>query len=76
MNELAEYLKKHGTAAQLAVKTGLPASLISRYKRGKMPITLRSALLINQATDGKVRAEDMVIDAWERQAIQYLRGRA
>lgn len=73
MNELHEYLAGHGKAAELAGKTGIPAPSISRIKAGKMGVTLQKAILIEIATDSKVKAEGLIKNSEDQLVLAYLR---
>lgn len=75
MNDLQKYLEERGASSKLAKATGLPQSIISRYRTGKYPVSLRSAILIEKCTEGAVRAESMLTEVNDVEAVKFIRGR-
>jgi transcriptional regulator with XRE-family HTH domain len=60
MNKLDAYLKRPGvSASQLAEQVGCDAATIWRLRKGR-PASLRVAIAIERATDGNIRASDLV----------------
>jgi DNA-binding transcriptional regulator YdaS (Cro superfamily) len=58
---LQKYLEKEKfTPSAWARQIGVSQPVITRYLAGKRGLSLRSALLIQEATQGEVRAEDLV----------------
>lgn len=76
---LENYLAKHGNAAALSRMTGMTAPTISRLKSGRIDMTLRSALLIEVATKGEVKVEDLLSRQDDLELVQTfaaMRGKA
>lgn len=69
---LNERLADWGAAEKLARKVGVSAAAISRIRSGKATASLGLALLIEQHTG--VRAESMISDTRDLQALIYVRG--
>ena len=76
MDELKNYLQRHGAAVRLADRSGLAPAVISKYRSGRLAMSLRSAILIEKATDGELRAETLLAHPQDIEAIDYLRGKA
>lgn len=72
---LDTYLKQHGNSAKLSRLTGLTPPTISRMKTGRMEVTLRSAMMIELATNGDLRAEELLAKQDEIELVQAFRGR-
>lgn len=72
---LDEYLKQHGNGAKLARLTGLTAPTISRMKTGRIDITIRSALMIEVATNGELKADELLANQEEIELVRAFRGR-
>lgn len=64
--------KKHHTAAALCRVTGIAPPAMSKKVNYKVPFSLEDALLLDKATDGEIRAEE-VCPAFAEQ-IAHLRG--
>lgn len=69
--DLAEY--DGLSEAALAKRTGLSVPTINRIKRRKRTAGLRTALSIEAATDGAVRAEDLPLTDDTRAVLSRLR---
>ena len=57
---LAEYTKRRGSAKRIAIQTGLTITTIYQVRSGNKPPGIDTALLIEIATNGEVKAETMV----------------
>lgn len=73
MEQLKEYLSTYGATVKLAKATGMHKAYISNIVSGRVPMTLRSAILIEYGTEGKVRAESLLTDATDLAIVAYLR---
>lgn len=73
---LDNYLKlKKGGAAKLSKLTGITPPAISRMKNGRLEVTLRSAMLMEVATDGELKAEQLLVKQDEIELVKAFRGR-
>lgn len=72
---LDNYLKQHGNGAKLARLTGLTAPTISRMKTGRTDITLRSAMMIEVATNGELKADELLANTEEIELVRAFRSR-
>lgn len=71
---LAEYIEAgRGTRKVIRIDTGLASTVIYQAVTNNYA-TLRSALLIEMATQGTVKAETFVKDQRALKALNYLRG--
>jgi len=58
--DLKKYLAEENISPSAwAKKVGIPQPVISRFLAGKRGLSLDTALLIQKATGGKVRVEDL-----------------
>lgn len=70
---LNEYLSEHGSAKELAAKTGMAEPEISRFRNNKKKISFYRAALIEYGTGGKVKMEGLLDDQHERTVAGFIR---
>lgn len=65
METLVEYLSTHGRRSELAKRIGVNPQLLSQWIHGVRPVPAARCPAIEEATNGKVRCEDLRPDvAW------------
>jgi len=69
------YLKDHGSARRLARDTGISGAEISRLRNGLKKASFRTAVLIEAATAGAVKADVLCDDAAAFKALNMTRPR-
>jgi DNA-binding XRE family transcriptional regulator len=62
MTTLAQYLKAHDmTQADFAARVGLHQATVSKIAAGSVGASLKTALAIHRATDGKVALHTLIV---------------
>jgi len=69
------YLEDHGSAARLARHVGLSTAAISRARHG-LPVSFRTAMLIEAESGGRVRAESICDDVRALKVFRAMQGAA
>jgi DNA-binding transcriptional regulator YdaS (Cro superfamily) len=70
---LEEYLKEYGAAKRLAQAMEVAPPEISKIKNGKKPVSFHHAALIEKATNGQVRMENVLTDQKLKDLATYIR---